>query len=550
MKIKASVLLLSAFCVGSTAFAQPLHKLATFTHADTLRGSLNSERTWWDLLRYDITVKPDYANKSITGSNKITYFDNGGHTMQIDFQQPMEIDSIVGDGQKYTYERENNVFHVHIRDSAARYKIKPGPRDLTVYFHGNPRIAKKAPWDGGWIFTKDKQGRPWMTVACEGLGASAWVPCKEYLGDEPDSGASLSIIVPDTLMGVGNGRLISTVKNNDNTATYKWEVKNPINNYNIIPYIGKYVNFGEVFDGAKGKLDCNYWVMDYNLDKAKKQFTQVTPMLRCFESWFGPYPFYEDSYKLVESPHLGMEHQSAVAYGNNYQNGYYGKDLSETGWGLKWDFIIVHESGHEWFGNNISCKDIADMWIHESFTNYSETLYIECMFGKEAANDYVIGCRKKIANDIPIIGVYGVNQEGSGDMYYKGASMLHTIRQIINNDETFRNILVGLNKTFYHQTVTAKDIETYINHHSGLNFSRVFDQYLRTVQIPVLEYKFEAGVVKYRWSNCVKGFAMPVKVKMGPEKWLYPTEEWKSERMPADVGFVVDRNYYVESKKL
>ncbi len=547
MSVKIPFLISVTLCFSVYLFGQ---RKNDFTRADSLRGSLNKERTWWNLLRYDITVKPDFNSKSIQGSNKITYYDNGGHTMQIDLQPPMEIDSIVGDYKRYDFRREGNVFHVYIRDSAARYKIKPGPRELTVYFHGNPQIAKHAPWDGGWIFTKDKQGRPWMTVACEGLGPSSWFPCKDHLEDEPDSGVVLSIIVPDTLVGVGNGRLINTTKNHNGTTTYKWEVKNPINNYNIIPYIGKYVNFSEVYNGAKGKLDCSYWVLDYNLESARKQFKQAPSMLRCFEYWFGPYPFYEDSYKLVESSHLGMEHQSAVAYGNNYQNGYYGKDLSGTGWGLKWDFILVHESGHEWFGNSITCADIADMWIHESFTNYSETLYTECLYGKEAANDYVIGCRKNIHNDIPIIGDYGVNSEGSGDMYYKGASMLHTIRQVINDDDIFRNILVDLNKTFYHQTVSTKQIENFISNRSGLNFSKVFDQYLRTTKIPVLEYAIDKGNLKYRWSNCVKGFAMPVKITAGETQWLYPSEEWKTVKIPVGADFSVDRNFYIETKKV
>ena len=295
---------------------------------------------------------------------------------------------------------------------------------------------------------KMQQDRPWMSVACQGLGASVWYPCKDHQSDEPDNGASLSIIVPDTLVAVGNGRLKNKISNNNGTTTYTWEVKDPINNYNIIPYIGKYVNWSDTLQGEKGTLDLSYWVLDYNLEKAKKQFEQVKPMLRCFEYWFGPYPFYEDGYKLVESPHLGMEHQSAVAYGNGYQNGYRGMDLSGSGWGIKWDFIIVHESAHEWFANNITTKDIADMWVHESFANYSETLYTEWLFGKEAGNEYNYGIRRRIENDRPIIGPYGVNKEGSGDMYYKGGNMLQTIRHAINDDEKFRNILRGLNQNF------------------------------------------------------------------------------------------------------
>ncbi|MFD0878390.1 M1 family aminopeptidase, partial [Massilia pinisoli] len=166
-----------------------------------------------------------------------------------------------------------------------------------------------------------------------------------------------------------------------------------INNYGINMNVGNYEHFNEIYDGEKGKLTLDYYVLPENLEKAKTQFKQVPMMLKAFEHWFGPYPFYEDGYKLVDVPYLGMEHQSSVTYGNKYNNGYLGRDLSGTGWGLKWDFIIVHESGHEWFANNITYKDMADMWIHESFTNYSENLYTEYYFGKEAGAAYVIGCR-------------------------------------------------------------------------------------------------------------------------------------------------------------
>ena len=310
---------------------------------------------------------------------------------------------------------------------------------------------------------------------------------------------------------------------------YKWEVKNPINNYDIIPYIGKYVTWHEDYHGDKRKTGLDYWVLDYDLEKAKKQFKQVDRMLQCFEYWYGPYPFYEDGYKLVEAPHLGMEHQSAVAYGNHFQNGYLGRDLSGTGWGLKWDFIIVHESGHEWLGNNITTKDLADMWVHEGFTNYSETLYTDCQDGKEAGNDYGIGIRKNIENDKPIIAHYGVNEEGSSDMYYKGGNMMHTIRQIINNDSLFRQILQRTEyKHFIIKLLTSKQIEDYISKQSGIDFSKVFDQYLRTTKIPTLEYKID-GIISYRWTNCVAGFKMPVKISWGDKKntMITPTEEWQ-----------------------
>ena len=544
------VLLLLGLLFLQPVNSQLLHKQEAFTHQDTLRGSLNAERTWWDVMRYDITVSPDYASKTISGNTVITFkILSAGKTMQIDMQEPMNITAISLHSQPVTYIREGNVYHVNIGNMPAIGSIQ----QLLIAFSGKPREATRPPWDGGWIWKKDDKGNPWMSVACQGLGASVWYPCKDHQSDEPDSGASLTMIVPDTLVAVGNGRLKENKNNNNGTSTYTWQVVNPINNYNIIPYIGKYVNFSETFNGENGKLDCSYWVLDYNLGKAKEQFKQAPLMLKCFEHWFGPYPFYEDGYKLVESPHLGMEHQSAVAYGNKYANGYLGRDLSGSGWGLKWDFIIVHESGHEWFANSITSKDLADMWLHEGFTNYSETLFTDCQFGTDAGDDYVIGTRKNITNTATIIGPYGVNREGSGDMYYKGGNLLHTIRQVINDDEKFRAILRGLNKIFYHQTVTTQQVESYISKEAGIDFSKVFDQYLRTTQIPVFEYKIENGQLWYRWSNCAGGFDLPVKVFEGTEHWLKPTTEWQTQKMDGNFNekdFRVDRNFYAGTKKV
>jgi aminopeptidase N len=385
-----------------------------------------------------------------------------------------------------------------------------------------------------------------MSVACQGLGASVWYPCKDHQSDEPNAGASLTINVPDTLVAVANGKLKSK-KVNNGLASYKWEVNNPINNYNIIPYIGRYVNFTETYKGEKGNLVSDYWVLDYNLEKAKKQFKQAPMTLKAFEYWFGPYPFYEDGFKLVEAPHLGMEHQSAVAYGNKFENGYLGRDLSGTGIGLKWDFIIVHEVGHEWFGNNITTNDVADMWVHEGFTSYSETLFTEFHFGKKDANQYVIGNRKNIENKAPMIGIYGVNREApSSDIYYKGANLLHTIRQIINDDNRFRNILRGLNKNFYHQTVTTKQIEQYISKQSGKDLSKIFDQYLRNKKLPTLKLDVDGNKLKYKWDNVIEGFNMPVKLTNG--KWLYPTGKWQ-EISITQKNINVDPNFYIEVDK-
>ncbi len=544
--------------------AQPLSRKVKFTHEDTLRGSNTPERAWWNVVSYNIYVEPDYKRKTIKGWNQIGFdinSDGKNRKMQIDLQQPMEIDSFIFDNRKITtFQRTGNVYLVDFgayKFIVARTLVKKTKpvvlHNIKIYFHGKPREAVHAPWDGGWIFTKDDIGRPWMTVACQGLGASVWYPCKDYQGDEPDQGVLIQVKVPDTLVAVANGRLVSKDYADDGTVLYKWEVKNPINNYNIVPYIGKYVNFTDTLNGEKGKLDLSYWVLDYNLDKAKKQFGRdVKRMIKAFEYWFGPYPFYEDSYKLVESSHLGMEHQSATAYGNHYKDGYLGMDLSGTGWGLKWDYIIVHESGHEWFGNNITTNDIADMWVHEGFTMYSEALFIEYFYGKKAADEYVQGIRRNISNDKPLIGPYGVNKEGSGDMYNKGANLLHTIRQVINNDSVFRKILRGLNKNFYHQTIDSKDVEAYFSKESGKDLSKIFDQYLRTTNIPVLEYKINGDKFSYHWSNCVQGFEMPVKLQ-DSDSWLKPATEWKINSVSSDMsgkGLVVDKNFYVTVKKV
>jgi len=542
------------FCLLTNAFTnaqEVTNKI--FTHADTLRGSITPQRIWWDVLKYDITIKPDFINKTTEGKNTITYkviSDKYASVMQIDLQEPLQIDSILLNSSiKSNFTKQGNAWFVQLSSQK-----KNAVNHVDIFYHGKPHEAIRPPWDGGWTFTKDASGRPWMTVTCQGLGASVWYPCKDHQSDEPDNGATLTMIVPDTLAAVANGRLQSKTNNADGTSTYKWGVVNHINNYDIIPYIGKYVNFSEAYNGLKGKLDLNYWVLDYNLEKAKQYMpNEVHNMLRAFEYWFGPYPFYEDGYKLIEAPHLGMEHQSAVAYGNGYKPGYRQRDLSGSGWGMKWDFIIVHESGHEWFGNNITSKDIADMWVHEGFTNYSETLFVDYMYGKDAANEYNAGIRKTIKNDRPIIAHYGVNQEGSGDMYSKSGNMLHAIRHSMDNDSLFRNILRGLTATFYHQTVTAQQVEDYVSKQAGFDYSKVFDQYLTTIQIPALQIKFinDNKTVFYRWTNCIKGFNLPLVLKNNTKKIkIFPAEEWKNTVLKDNEASLLDpssikKMYYI-----
>ena len=557
--MKTFLLAIIGSLICSLANAQLMVPKEIFTKADTLRGSITPYRFGWDVLQYDITVQPDILQKTIKGKTIITYFESlAVHTMQIDLQQPLIIDSITANNTSYKFSRDGNVCLVYLRDSLAKYKISPGTRHIAIYYHGQPVEAKKAPWDGGIVWNKDSLGRPFVGTACQGLGASVWWPCKDHQSDEPDSGVTVHLIVPDTLVGVSNGRLQNISPQPNGYRMWNWIVRNPINTYDVTMDIGKYVMWNDTLMGEAGRLDLQYYVLDYNFLRARQQFEQVKPMLHSHEYWFGKYPFYEDGYKLIETPFLGMEHQSGVAYGNKYGNGYLGRDLSGSGWGLKWDYIIIHESGHEWFGNNITTNDIADMWVHEGFTNYSEVLYTEYMYGKQAGQEYCIGMRKRIENMSTIIGIYGVNKEGSSDMYAKGANMLNTIRTVINDDEKFRQILRGLNHDFYHKTVTSQQVEQYLNDHSGIDFSKVFDQYLRTIQIPVLEYYFNEKNRKlyYHWSNCVKGFTLPLMLHSADiSLQLSPSEKWKKIKLKqaADLNLVTDADkssYYIKVNQL
>lgn len=556
MKLKGNLLIIGCLLLTVFSFAQPKGNDKSYSKADTLRGTITEFRKGWDILKYNLQIDVDINNKSIAGSNEIIYKETSAiKTMQVDLQTPMSIDSIIDDtGRTLEFENDNNVWLVKMQNGSGLAAFIPRTRKIKIYYHGIPKEAVKAPWDGGVVWSKDTKGNPFVATACEGIGASVWWPCKDHLSDEPDEGMMISITAPDTLTAISNGRLKNVSASNDGSKTWLWEVKNPINNYAVTLNIGKYSTWSDTLNGEKGKLDLQYWVLDYNLEKARQQFQQVKPMLRSFEHWFGPYPFYEDSYKLVETPFLGMEHQSGVAYGNGYSNGYKGRDLSGTGWGMKWDFIIVHESGHEWFGNNITAKDIADMWVHEGFTNYSEVLYTGDHYGKQAAIDYCYGIRSNIKNDIPIIGTYNVNKQGSSDMYYKAANMINMIRNTVNDDSKFRNILRGLNRTFYHQTVTTQQIENYIGEQSGYDFKPVFNQYLRTTQIPILEYYFDKNKSKvfYRWANCVKGFNLPVFIKNNKVAVsITPAENWKSENISAAsaskfTASAIEKNYLIK----
>jgi aminopeptidase N len=518
------------------------------TRQETLRGSITPEREWWDVLHYHLAIEFFPAKKSIKGSNTITFKTlKAGNKMQIDLQPPLAITKITRGAAELKFEREGNVYWVMFEKEIAK-----GIEDkIEVFYEGKPTESKNPPWSGGVTWGRDDLGEHFICTTAQGIGASIWWANKDHGADEPDRGMQIDVTVPENLVAVSNGRLKKTDGNIQNkTKTFHWEVVNPINNYGVNVNIGNYVNFGEKYEGLGGALDLNYWVLAHQKEAAMRQFKEVPRMLKAFEHWFGKYPFYEDGYKLVAVSYPGMEHQSSVTYGNWFRNGYLDRDYSGTGVGFKFDFIIVHESGHEWFGNNISMKDAADMWIHEGFTNYSENLFVEYHFGKPDAETYVIGSRRNIGNDSPIIGTYNSNREGSGDMYAKGGNMLHTIRHIINDDAKWLSIMRGLNKDFRHQTVTTQQIEAYISQKSGIDLSKIFDQYLRTTKIPLLQYKTDGKNLSFKYDRVVAGFAMPLRVNInGKEVKINPNETMQTLALPEEIKtFAVNRNFYIETE--
>ena len=522
-----------------------------FTHADTLRGSNGRARAWWDVRQYDLTVRLDPATQSIEGTNILTFAVSGtpADSMQVDLQDPLMIDMVSLDrsAQALDVVKEGNVWWVKYPFS----KLEASSSHwLTVKYHGIPRKAINPPWDGGLSWKKDTTGNPWIAVSCQGLGASVWWPCKDIQSDEPDNGMNVMLEVPSGLKAVSNGRLVDTpVAGNKDRKYWHWHVQNPINNYDVTFYIGDYVHWHDTLDGEKGRLDLDFWVLRYNEEKARKQFAVVKQMLHCFEYWMGPYPFYEDGYKLVDAPYLGMEHQSAVAYGNQYKMGYMGFDRTGTGVGMNFDYIIVHESGHEWFGNNVTAKDIADNWIHEGITTYSETLFTECLLGKARSQQYCRGEWHNIENNKPIIGPYGVNEEGAGDMYDKGSAIMYMIRVMTNDDEKFRQMLRGLGKEFYHQTVTTHQVEDYIAQHTGLDLTAFFNQYLRSGEVPKLEYKFRKNKMRYRFTNVQPGFSIPITASAGgKQETLHPTSAWKKLKWNDDHYLNLSKDFLYKVK--
>ncbi|MFI2742353.1 M1 family metallopeptidase [Zhouia sp. PK063] len=504
----------------ATNYAQLMKKKEHYTKADTLRGSLRKERMY-NVLEYHLNVRVNTQEHSINGHTNMVFTpDEKLSTIQMDLFSNMKVDSILFLDKKLKYRREFNAVFIDMP-----FKLKKKETyNVTFYYSGTPITAKKAPWDGGFDWSKDKNGNVWVATAVQGTGASLWWPNKDHQSDEPDNGMTIEVEVPNGLMDVSNGRFMGKQDLGDGYTRWNWKVKNPINNYDVALNIGDYVHFGETYKG----LDLDFYALATDEEKAKKQFQEVKPMLDCFQAKFGEYPFKEDGYKLVETPYLGMEHQSAVAYGNKFMEGYLGRDLSGSGYGMKWDYIIVHESGHEWFGNSITAKDIADMWIHEGFTTYSESVYVECRWGYEAGQAYVNGSGRNIQNDRPIIGDYGVNKEGSGDMYFKGALLLNTLRHVINDDDKWWDLIKSYTLHFKHQTITTQDVIAYFNKKSGMHLTPIFDQYLRYAHIPKLQLKEGKDGVEYRWVTDVKDFKMPIEfTQNGKTIRVNATNNWQ-----------------------
>ena len=530
MRTNLNLLLVCMFAGSFVAFAQPSveSRPFLFTRADTLRGMLTPERKCYDVKYYHLDVKVDPDKKFISGSNTIAFsVDSACNRMQVDLFRNMEIQKITLDRDlAVTFERDSNAVFVKLPQVIE----KNSRHELKIFYSGNPTVAKMPPWDGGFTWAHDSSGHPWVVVTCQGTGASLWWPNKDHQSDKPDS-MLISITVPNGLLDISNGRLRSVVPLADGWTRYDWYISYPINNYCVTVNVGKYAHFDDMYVNGD-TLTLDYYVLPENVEKAKIHFRDVKSMLTAFEKYFGKYPFIRDGYKLVECPHTGMEHQSAVAYGNRYLKGYRGRASSEVG--LNFDFIIIHESAHEWWGNSVTSKDVADMWIHESFGAYAEALYVEHLFGRKQSLAYINAKKQNVRNTEPIIGVYNVQHEGSSDMYDKGQLVLNTFRSVLDNDSLWFSILRGIQDIFRYQTITADDVVQFVNKKTGKDYTYFFNQYLKFSKIPQLQImvgkKGEKVTARYRWNADVPDFRMPVKVTTSGNTYeiIHPTTSWQT----------------------
>lgn len=528
------------------ASSQLMTKKIVYTKYDSLLGTISRFRNY-DVTRYDINLKVHLNYKSISGSVIMDFITlDKMDTLQLDLFSRYKIEEIKINGVICKYYRDSNhVFIItkHIINESNDYK-------LNIKYSGTPIQAKKAPWDGGFVWKTDKEGDYHVGVACEGLGASSWWPCKDHWGDEPDRGVGMTVSVPRGYKAICNGKLISTKIESDQSI-WKWDVVNPINLYDVTLNIAKYELIEENYISKINKkwLKLNYWVLPENLEIAKEHFKQVIPMMECYESKLGPYPFYEDGYQLVETSYLGMEHQSCVAYGNKYKNGYLGS-TNYTG-GHNFDYIIIHESGHEWFGNNITAADNADMWIHEALTTYAESIYAECIYGEGEGIKYVNKMKSRVGNNQPIQGDYGVAKEGDGDMYAKGALFFHTLRFQINNDKLWYDILRDMNHYFGKRTTNYKEFVEYFNKKTNMKLDGLFSVYIQDSAIPLVHFSEIKDITSKTISLILdhkKNLSMKIFYTIDSKEQLIMLNKGiKAEiKIPSDAQFklVTEKGYY------
>jgi aminopeptidase N len=515
------------------------------TQADILRGGYGPYRANNDLLFYHLDLRVDPEKKFISGTNTIRFkMLQDGTRIQLELYPTMKIDGIAMGKTTLKYERDGVTFFVDFPQT-----LRAGHTySIDVHYSGSPVETGRF---GCFTFKKDTAGHPWINTACEGTGASVWWPNKDQWRDEPQQGMKISVAVPNSLIDVSNGKFAGKKDLGDGYTQWNWNVHYPINNYDVALNIGNYVHFGDKFRG----LPLDYYVLPEDLAKAKVQFAQVPGMMKAYYHYLGEYPFKKDGYKLIEVPYAGMEHQSAVAYGNHFKNGYLDRDWTGVGISTRFDFIIIHESGHEWFGNSITAADKSDMWIHEGWTTYLESLYVEYNYGHDDALKYINALKKKVKNDQPIITQRDANEEPPPDQYFKGALFINTLRSIVNDDARWWALIHDFYQHFKYQNIMTEDVVQYFNQQTGMDLRPVFDQYLRHTAIPTLELKFDdaAGTVSYRWQADEKAFAMPVRVGL-KEHWemIHPTTEWQTMKTPLtrEQFAVATDLYYINVSKM
>lgn len=551
--MRSRLILLCALTAMCAFAVQAQQSQPGFTRADSLRGMLTPLRSCYDVTYYHLSIKVDTATRAIEGFNTIRFsVVNDFDVMQVDLFENMTIEKILFDGQaELRFERELAAVYVHFPRKLKHKAI----HEIAIHYSGVPMEAKRPPWAGGFTWARDGEGNPWIAVTCQGTGASLWWPNKDHQSDEPDS-MLISVTVPSSLMNISNGRLRKKEDLGNGWTRWDWFVSYPINNYNVTLNIGTFAHFSDVYVTGTDTLTLDYYVLRENLEKARRQFEQVKPMMQCFEKYFGPYPFIRDGYKLIEAPHTGMEHQSAVAYGNQYLQGYRGNASSEVG--LMFDFIIVHETAHEWWGNSVTSNDIADMWIHESFGAYAEAVYVECLFGYAKAMSYVNGKKSRVLNDRPIMGTYGVHHRGSGDMYDKGQLVLNTLRHAMDNDSLWWDILRTIQRRFKYKSIDGDEIVRVVNEKTKQDWGYFFEQYLKRTNPPTLEVevtkKGSTVTLRYRWRADVEGFRMPIRVtsEEGAYILITPTTTWQSmrlDKLDPEKFRVAEEQFYVNVKK-